>query len=196
MNKPQILIADDDRLVLVTLAKGLRQAGYDVHEASTGEEAVEICRELRPDLAILDIQMPGINGIEAARRLQEEYNTPFMIFSAYGEEEQVNQAVENGALGYLIKPLDVGQIIPAVEAALKRAKEIKKLQETETHLTTALSANRTTSIAVGIIMERYRLSSDDAFEMLRKHARSHRRKLAEVSEELVHASDILSLKTN
>jgi len=193
MIKPQILIADDDRLVLVTLAKGLRQAGYNVHEASTGEEAIEFCREVNPDLAILDIRMPGMDGIEAARQLQEEYDTPFMIFSAYGENELVNQAVENGALGYLIKPLDIGQIVPAVEAALSRAKEIKTLQETETNLTTALSANRFTSIAVGIIMERYCLSSDDAFEKLRKYARSQRRKLAEVSEELVRASDILSL---
>jgi len=196
MNKPQILIADDDRLVLVTLAKGLRQAGYDVREASTGEEAVEICREVRPDLAILDIRMPGLDGIEAARRLQEEYDTPFMIFSAYGEEELVNQAVVNGALGYLIKPLDIGQIIPAVEAALNRAKEIKTLQESESNLTAALSANRATSIAVGIIMERYHLNSDDAFEKLRKYARSQRRKLAEVSDEIVRASDVLNLKTN
>jgi response regulator NasT len=193
MTKHSLLIADDDRLVRVTIKKGLTQAGYTVHEAATGEEAVEICEQQRPDLAILDIRMPGIDGIEAARKLHEKCGTPFMIFSAYGDDELVKEATDSGALGYLVKPLQVEQLVPAVEAALKRSDEIRQLQEAETNLQMALSSNRNTSIAVGLMMERFKLESDAAFNLLRDNARSQRRKLSEVADEMVRAAEILNI---
>ncbi len=193
----RILIADDDRLVLATVSKPLRQAGHTVYEASDGEEALKQCLEHQPDLAILDIRMPGLDGIETARRLQEASGTPFMIFSAYGNDNYVQQSIELGTLGYLVKPLDPEQILPAVEAALVRAREFRQLQATTNQLQTALDGNRSTSIAIGLLMERFHLDRATAFEKLRRHARSQRRKLADVAEELVRSNELLnSLDTN
>lgn len=193
---PVILVADDDRLVLATVANGLSQAGYSVLEASDGIQAVQLCSEHNPQLAILDLRMPDMSGIETAREIQSKYNIPFMIFSAYGENQMVKEAVDNGALGYLVKPLDVAQLIPSIEAALERAAEINKLKETEYHLNRALNTGRETSTAIGILMERHRLTSQQAFEMLRQQARSQRRKLWKISEEIVRAAETLSLSND
>ncbi len=190
--EPRILLADDDRLVLATLGRGLRNAGYDVLEAASGEEALELCAQQVPDLAILDIRMPGLSGIETARELCERYGIPFIILSAYGESDLVNDAVRQGALGYLVKPLDVTQVLPTIEAALKRAGEFRHLHATEEQLNQALSAGRETSTAVGLLMERHRLSASEAFETLRRFARSQRRKLADVAGELVQAVEAVN----
>lgn len=188
VNPPKvILLLEDDRLVLVTVAKGLRNAGYTVLEASSAEEALAICENSPPDLAICDIRMPGMSGIDAAKQLAETFDVPFMIFSAYGDDDLVEEAIQHGALGYLIKPLDVVQLIPAVETALSRASDIKQLQEAEFHLNRALNSGRDTSTAVGILMERFHCTSDRAFEILREHARSNRRKVADVANELLGA---------
>ena len=195
MTKAQVLVADDDRLVLVTVSNGLRKAGYDILEASSGEEALAVCSEKRPDLAILDIRMPGLNGIETAQRLNEDHQLPFMVFSAYGDDELVKEAVAVGALGYLVKPLDVPQIVPAIEAALERSNELGKLKSSEFHLNRALHAGRETSTAVGMLMERYRLSSDEAFDLLRRHARAQRRKVGDVATDLVAAAEKINLKS-
>ena len=180
-----ILLVEDDRLVLVTVAKGLRNAGYTVLEAASAEEALAVCEHSRPDMAICDIRMPGMSGIEAAKRLAETYDTPFMIFSAYGDNDLVSEAIEHGALGYLIKPLDVTQLIPAIETALSRASDIRQLHDAEFHLNRALNSGRETSTAIGILMERFHCTSDKAFELLREHARANRRKVADVAGELL-----------
>lgn len=193
MQASRILIAEDDRLVRVTLAKGLRDAGYTVFEASTGEEAILICQQEQPDLAILDIRMPGLNGIETACQLKDKHNTPFMIFSAYGENELVKDAIANGALGYLVKPLDISQLLPSVETALEQAAQLKNFQEKEHHLNRALTTGRETSTAVGVIMERHRISSEQAFECIRKLARSQRKKLADVACEIVNAAELMNI---
>ena len=192
MSHAKILLADDDRLVLVTLGKGLRQAGYQVLEASSGEEAIRLCEQEAPDLAILDIRMPGMNGIETAEALHAQYQVPFLIFSAYGDEELVSQAVNRGALGYLVKPLDVEQIVPTIATALERARQIEKLNENEMHLNRALTANRSTSTAIGILMERFHLDNDQAFQMLRGYARSRRLKVGEIAREIIQATEQLN----
>lgn len=191
-NNPNILLVDDDRLVLLTVAKGLRKAGYNVLEASSAAEAMTVCETELPDLAIFDVRMPGISGIEAAQELAAKYDLPFMIFSAYSEQNLVQEAIERGALSYLIKPLDVVQIMPAIETALRRAKDIKLLKESEFHLNRALNTGRDTSAAVGILMERFRVSADEAFELLRTYARSKRRKVADVATELLTSTEQLN----
>lgn len=197
MPEQTILIADDDRLVRVTITRGLEQAGYTVIQAATGEEAVELCCDQEsPDLAIIDIRMPGIGGIEAARELHDKCDVPFLIFSAYGDRELVEEATRHGALGYLVKPLQVEQLVPAVETALKRSRELSALRQAEKNLQTALSANRNTSIAVGLVMERYGLDVDTAFNLLRDHARSRRRKLADVADDMVEATQTLCIRSH
>jgi len=190
MSKARILIADDDRLVLATLSASLKEAGYETLEANDGAEAVELCERHHPDLAILDIRMPGMDGIEAAAKLQERTGTPFIILSAYPDEELVAKATDLGALGYLVKPVHAHGLIPALEAALKRAREIRDLKESRHRLISVLEGDQVTSTAVGVIMERHRLSKKAAFEKLRGHARSQRRKLTEIANELVDAVEL------
>ena len=185
----RILIVDDDRLVLATLGKGLRDAGYAVSEASDSAAALEQIAAHRPDLAILDIRMPDMLGTRLAERLAAEHAVPFMFLSAYGDPELIERASEIGALGYLVKPLDVPQIIPSIEAALARARQIQTLKNTGEQLSHALESGRETSIAVGIMMERTGLDRQQAFSALRAHARAERRRVEQIALELVEATE-------
>jgi AmiR/NasT family two-component response regulator len=187
-----LLVADDDRLILATVSNALRSRGYEVLEAADGEEACRLCREHNPELAILDVRMPKLSGLEVAQCLRETTDVPFMFLSAYSDEDLVTMAAQTGALGYLVKPLDAPQIVPAIEAAMVRASEIHQLRESERNLHTALASGRETSAAVGVLMERHRLSAEAAFESLRQRARSERRKIAEVARDLLEATETLN----
>ena len=187
-----ILVVDDDRLVLASLTRGLRQAGYRVSEASNGNDALELAQRSAPDLALLDVRMPGMNGIELGRLLREQARVPFLYLSAYGQADVVAQAAEHGALGYLVKPLDIAQILPSIETALTRAGELSRLHEKEGQLTTALAGSREVSVAVGLLMERHHLGQDEAFEALRSRARAARRALPEVAREILESSEKLN----
>src|SRR5512134_4065081 len=124
-NNQQILVVDDDRLVLATLVAGLRQAGFDVIETDNGDDAILLARKHKPRLAILDMRMQGKSGMDVARYLAANTDTGFMFLSAFGDSDIVEEATRMGALGYLVKPLDVRQIVPAVRAALSRAGEMR-----------------------------------------------------------------------
>jgi len=154
--------------------------------AESAEEAeVLLAGGLRPDLAIVDIRMSGQDGLYLARRLRELDHIPFVMLSAYSEQHMIGQASQLGALGYLVKPLDISQLLPAIEAALARADELQGLRETRTQLQAALDAERDISVAVGITMAQRHLTRQDAFELLRKTARTQRRKLAELAAEVI-----------
>ncbi|MBI4204300.1 MAG: response regulator [Betaproteobacteria bacterium] len=190
--KTHILVVDDDRLILATLAKGLRQAGYDITEASSGEIALRLAAELKPDLALLDVRMPGMSGLAVAEQLGATHDVPFIFLSAYGDPDIVEQATRHGALGYLVKPVDVPQIIPAIEAARARAAEIRKLRATGEQLSSALEGDREISVAMGILMERRGLDRREAFETLRASARAQQRKLKDVAAEVVNAIETVN----
>lgn len=197
MNTPsraarRLLLVDDDSLILALLARVLEQAGHEVRQACCGEDALAIARKDDPDLALLDVSMPGMSGIDLARRLQAETAVPFMFLSAHDNIDTVTEAASCGAVGYLVKPVETAQIVPAVEAGLARADDIKRLRRTEANLTAALAAGRETSMAVGLLMVRYQTDRDTAFEVLRDYARSHRRKINEIADELLRAEEILN----
>jgi AmiR/NasT family two-component response regulator len=183
-----LLVVDDDRLVLAALAEGLRAAGYRVTGTANGSDALEIAGRDAPDLALLDMRMPGMSGVELAARLRDR-GVPFLFLSAYGDREMVSQAADAGALGYLVKPLDIQQIVPSIEAALRRAQEIGQLRETGEHLATALNGSREISMAVGMLMMRDRIDRERAFDLLRTSARSQRRAVAEVAAELLDSAE-------
>ena len=180
-----ILIVDDDRLILAGLANGLEERGYVVHKAATGEEAVALAEASPPDLVLMDICLPGISGIEAARRIQEQANVPVIFLSATDSEEVVRMAIALGSISYLVKPITITQLVPAVENALARSRDISKLRDSEEHLSTALTQSRDISVAIGILMERYNTTAEDAFEMLRAHARSTRLKTTDVAKGVI-----------
>jgi response regulator NasT len=188
----RLLLVDDDRLILATLGEGLRHCGYEVILASSGEQALALAESQTPQLAILDVRMPGMSGIETARHLRERYHIPYLFLSAYSDQEIVRDAVAQGAFGYVVKPVDVPQLVPAIETALGQAQEMNTLREREAGVTRALHQGRETSTAIGIVMERYRLGRDQAFELLRARARSQRQKLEEFSAELVEAAEKLN----
>ncbi|GAO37376.1 chemotaxis protein CheY [Sulfuricella sp. T08] len=185
MNPATILVVDDDRLILFTLAKGLRDAGYTVIEADSGEQAIEMCADISPDLAVLDIHMPGLSGLEVGQWLKEHTCTPFIFLSAYNDQATMRQATDSGALGYLVKPLDVDRILPTIQAALARAEDMHQLQQSEQHLNMALKSSRDISLAMGILMERNHINQQEAFELLRGSARNQRRKTAEIAVEII-----------
>ena len=192
MSKPQILLADDDRVIRVTFANSLRKRDFDVVEAESGQSAINIGCDRHPDLAIMDFRLPDISGAEVAQELQEKANVHCVFLSAYADQEFVDKATKAGALGYLVKPIDVEHVLPTIESALQRSEEIKRLRDTEIQLNTALEQGRETSVAIGILMQEYHITSEQAFDMLRGQARSQRRKVASVASELVQAVNNLN----
>ena len=125
MSKGKILVVDDDRLVLATVTHGLAKAGYDIIDADNGDDAILLARQHRPDLALLDIRMEGMSGFDVAAYLRESLQTPFMFLSAFADDDTVAQVKALGAVAYLVKPLDIAQIVPTVEAALVTARARK-----------------------------------------------------------------------
>ncbi|MDD3608219.1 MAG: response regulator [Halothiobacillaceae bacterium] len=180
-----LLFVDDDRLILGTLGEGLRDAGYAVVTADSGRTALEYARTRTFDLAILDVRMPGMSGIELAALLRDEHAIPSLFLSAFDDQPTVDMAIQAGGLGYVVKLITVAKLIPAVEAALARARDLKALSDQAAHLEKALLANRTTSVAVGILMVELGCSESEAFAYLRRAARNRREKLEAVAEEIV-----------
>lgn len=190
--KRLILLVDDDALLLQFLAEVLGHAGYDTVAAASAAEAIRQIEAREPDLALLDITMPGMSGLDLARHLREHTSVPFMFLSASGDAETGKQAANYGAVGFVVKPVDAGHLMPAFEASLARADEIRQLRRTEANLNAALAAGRETSLAVGLLMGRFQADRNTAFEVLRDHARSSRRKINEVADQLLAAEEVLN----
>lgn len=190
--RPNILVVDDDRMILSVMGKGLREAGYAVREATNGIEALRFCTERAPDLAMLDIHMPAMSGMDVAEELVEQ-NIPFIFLSAHSDAAVVRKAIAQGAYSYLLKPQAVPQIVPVIEAALVRAAEYRQLKFHDENLNLALAKGRAISVAIGLIMERYRLSADEAFNVVRQYARSARRRIDDVAADLVKTAEETNL---
>jgi response regulator NasT len=189
-----ILLVDDDPLLLEYLSTVLGHAGYDTLTASSAAEALQRVAEREADiaLALLDVNMPGMSGLDLARRLKDHTSVAFMFLSSVDDAETARQAASHGAVGFVVKPVDAARLLPAFESALARADEIRQLRRTEANLNAALAAGRETSLAVGLLMTRFQTDRNTAFEVLRDHARSSRRKVNEVAEQLVSAEELLN----
>ena len=189
-----ILLVDDDPLLLDYLKTILDHSGYDTLAAESAAEALQRVAEREADiaLALLDISMPGMSGLDLARRLKDHTSVAFMFLSSVDDAETARQAASHGAVGFVVKPVDAARLLPAFESALARADEIRQLRRTEANLNAALAAGRETSLAVGLLMARYQTDRNTAFEVLRDHARSSRRKINEVAEQIVSAEELLN----
>ena len=170
----RILVVDDDRLVLATVVAGLRQAGFEVLEADNGDDAILLARNHRPRLAILDMRMQGKSGMDVARYLASHTSTGFMFLSAFGDPAIVDETARLGALGYLVKPIDIRQVVPAVNAALAKldAKPVAPAARAAAPAPAPAPSGRDEAIAIGILMERLRLDHGRALQALREQARS------------------------
>jgi len=185
-----ILLVDDDEMLLAYMGEVLQFAGYEVWTANNGDDGISLALEHEPSLILLDINMPGISGLEVARNLRHESAIPFMFLSSLDDIEIVKQAAKYGAVGYLVKPVNHSQLLPAVVAALARADDIRQLRDNEMSLTAALDAGRETSMAVGILMVRHRLNRHLAFQKLRDQSRSQRRKISDVAKDMLQEHEV------
>lgn len=188
----KLLLVDDDSIVLATISRELKNAGFDVLVADSGEQGLKLAlQDVSIDLAILDIRLPGISGIELARNLRP-IGIPWIFLSAFDDEETVSIASEEGAMGYLVKPVDVARAIPTIITAIKRSRDVDIYIETESRLTGALETANLVNVVVGILMERHRLGRQEAFELIRRKARSEQRKVKDVAEEVLQAWHMLN----
>ena len=182
----RILIAEDETIIRLDLRELLEAAGYDVcGEARDGEEAVSLARELAPDLAIMDVKMPRLDGIDAARQILEERPIPIVMLTAYGQEELVSRAVEAGVFGYLVKPFREQDLLPAITTARARHEELSALREEAESLAEALAARKAIERAKGLLMQKEGLSEADAFARLRRASQVSGRPLKVVAEAVV-----------
>ncbi len=159
-----ILVCDDDRLVLITLSSALKSAGYGVIEADNGDDAILLARQHRPDLALLDIRMDGKSGLDVASYLRDYVGTPFMFLSAFSDEAFIAKAREFGALDYLVKPIDIELIAPAVTRALRSARERHRQAAPAPARPAATPEEMAAArlVATGVLMERLRISRESA----------------------------------
>jgi response regulator NasT len=186
----RILIAEDETIIRLDLRGLLEGAGFDVcAEARDGEEAVELARTERPDLALMDVKMPRLDGIEAARRILEERPIPIVLVTAYGERELVARAVEAGVFGYLVKPFRESDLLPAIETARVRHAELTALREEAESLADALAARKAIERAKGLLMAKEGLSEAEAFARLRRASQVSGRPLKAVAEAVVATFD-------
>jgi two-component system, response regulator PdtaR len=182
----RVLIAEDETIIRLDLRTLLERNGFDVcAEAKDGEEAVELVRREQPDVAILDVKMPRLDGIEAARRILEERPIPIVMLTAYGHQELVSRAVEAGVFGYLVKPFREQDLVPAIHTARARHEELQALRDEAESLTEALAARKAIERAKGLLMEKEGLSEQDAFARLRKASQLSGRPLKVVAEALL-----------
>src|SRR2546430_7725357 len=178
----RVLVAEDETIIRLDLRDLLERTGFEVcAEARDGEEAVELARSARPDVAIMDVKMPKLDGIEAARRILDERPIPIVMLTAYGEDELVGRAVEAGVFGYLVKPFREIDLLPAIQAARARHEELTALREQVDSLAEALAARKSIERAKGLLMEREGLSEQEAFARLRKASQVSGRSLRVVA---------------
>jgi response regulator NasT len=162
-----------------------------VGEAGDGTSAVNQARELRPDLVIMDIRMPELDGIEAARNLTSEDIAPVLLLTAYSEPELVQRATQAGVIGYLVKPFREGQLGPAIEVTLSRFREFRQVRDELGNVREALDARKVIERAKGLLMERYSLSEADAFRRIQKRSMDSRKSMKEIAEAILLADEMV-----
>ena len=206
-DKGKVLVVDDDRLVVVMLTYGLSQAGYDVIAADNGDDAIQMARERRPALALLDIRMEGKSGFDVAAVLREQTQIPFMFLTGHADDDTVRRVKASGAVAHLVKPLDIKKIIPAVDATFsalnaRRAAALSARARDAAPTTSQapisaaapLHEPMTAAIAMaaGVLMHRYSLARAPALERLRRMAQSHGQSTAEHAERILEAVELLA----
>ena len=190
MERTRIVIVDDESIIRIDLREMLSNLGYLViGEVGDGRSAVNLARELRPDLVIMDIKMPGMDGIDAAKILTEEKIAPVLLLTAYSQKELVSRAKQAGVVGYLVKPFRESDLSPAIEVALARFAEFRALESEVGDLQEALETRKFVERAKGILMDTQDLPEADAFRKIQKMSMNTRKPMKEVAEAIILAHE-------
>jgi response regulator NasT len=181
----RILIADDESIIRLGLRKMLQQAGHEVISASDGRTAVRQARDLAPELAILDVKMPGYDGLEAARRIVSQRPIPVILLTAYAQQDLVQQAARAPIMAYLLKPVKESELLASIEIAATRFAERLKMAQETAQLREDLHSRKAIERAKGLLMSRDGLSEPDAYRHIQTQARQQRRSMRAVAEEIL-----------
>jgi response regulator NasT len=191
LNQIRVVIADDESIIRMDLKEMLSVLGYQVvGEAGDGKQAVNMARELHPDLVIMDIKMPEMDGISAAKILTEEKIAPVLLLTAYSQQELVAGAKEAGVVGYIVKPFRQDELLPAIEIALSRFREFRELEKEMGDLKDTLEARKVIERAKGVLMDQYGLKEADAFRRIQKLSMDTRKSMREIAEAILLAREI------
>ena len=179
----RVVIAEDEALIRLDLAEMLAEEGYDVvGQAGDGERAVELAEELRPDLVVLDVKMPKLDGIAAAERIASKRIAPVVILTAFSQRDLVERARDAGAMAYLVKPFTKSDLVPAVEMAVSRFAELQLLESEVADLQDRLETRKAVDRAKSVLQEQLQLSEPDAFRWIQKTAMDLRLSMRQVAE--------------
>lgn len=182
----RVVIAEDEALIRLDLQETLEEEGYEVVGATgRGDEAVTLVRDLKPDLAILDIKMPGMDGIAAAREIAAGRWAAVLILTAFSQRDLVDQARDAGAINYLVKPFQKSDLVPAIEIALGRYSELRALENEVQSLEEQLVTRKVVERARGVLMDRHAMTEADAFSFLQQTAMRQRAKMRAVAEQIL-----------
>ena len=185
----RVVIAEDEAIIRLDLREMLEEEGYTVvGEAGRGDEAVELVRQLDPDLCIFDIKMPGLDGLSAARAVCSERNPAVVILTAFSQRNLIEQARDAGVLSYLVKPFQRAELVSAIEVALGRFDEMVKLEETVKELEGQLESRKMVDRAKGKLMDEYQMSENDAFVFVQKQAMNDRSTMLVVAQSVLDGS--------
>jgi len=187
----RVLIVEDEALISLTLKTLLEKLGCKVvGEAGDGQEAVTLAKTAKPDLVLMDIRMPRMDGLEAARLIGEELDIPVILLTAYSEQEYIDKAKAANVMTYLVKPVKESDLAPAIELALAQHKKMKAMAEQIETLQEALESRKFVERAKGILMDRLNITEEEAMRRLQKEARDQNRKLVEVAKAVISASKL------
>jgi AmiR/NasT family two-component response regulator len=179
----EILIAEDESIIRLGLKQILEEAGHAVYAAENGVAAVRLAEARTPDLVILDIKMPEMDGFEAARAILDRAQMPIIFLTAYGEQELVERAVRLSVMGYLVKPIKEAELLAMIQVAVRRFEEHTRTVQAADEMKDELASRRTIDRAKGLLMQREGISELEAYERLQRRARAERRTLLEAAEE-------------
>ena len=182
----RVIIAEDEALIRLDLAEMLGEEGYDVvGQAGDGERAVELAEELRPDLVVLDVKMPKLDGISAAQRIATQRIAPVVILTAFSQRDLVERARDAGAMAYLVKPFNKHDLVPAIEMAVSRFAELQMLEAEVADLTERLETRKLVDRAKGVLQEQLELSEPESFRWIQKTAMDLRLSMRQVAEGVI-----------
>jgi response regulator NasT len=187
----RIVIADDEPIIRMDLRRTLENMGHVVvGEAGDGQQALEITKELKPDIAILDIKMPTMDGIDAAKLISTEAIAPVLLLTAYSQRDLVERARDAGVFAYLVKPFKELDLMPAIEIAIARFEEFEELDREVNDLENKLDARKTVDRAKGILMDQYGLKEQDAFRRIQVQSMNTRKTMREIAEAIILANSV------